>query len=114
MAYFNSLSSYKETQKAVAQHTTDMEESVKDAKAEASQKAYEGYSQLLDSAGGSTTGLAGGFHLTRKIYKKYQTAKKGIQDAKQMKLTPYLHKQKRPNQEPKPLTIHKETILLMI
>ena len=52
MAYFNSLSSYKETQKAVAQHTTDMEESVKDAKAEASQKAYEGYSQLLDSAGG--------------------------------------------------------------
>ena len=58
MAYFNSLSSYKETQKAVAQHTTDMEESVKDAKAEASQKAYEGYSQLLETAGGSTTGLA--------------------------------------------------------
>ena len=81
MAYFNSLSSYKETQKAVAQHTTDMEESVKDAKAEASQKAYEGYSQLLDSAGGSTTGLAGGYHLTRKIYKKYKIAKGQAQDA---------------------------------
>ena len=82
MAYFNSLSSYKETQKAVAQHTTDMEESVKDAKAEASQKAYEGYSQLLETAGGSTTGLAGGFHLTRKIYKKYQNAKSAVSDVK--------------------------------
>ena len=83
MSYFNSLSSYKATQTAVAQHTTDMEQSVKDGKAAAAAKAYEGYSQLLETAGGSTTGLAGGFHLTRKIYKKYQAKKQASNDEKE-------------------------------
>ena len=82
MSYFSSLASHKATQDAVAQHTQDAEDAVKDAKAQASQKAYEGYSQLLETAGGSTTGLAGGFHLTRKIYKKYQAKKQATQDEK--------------------------------
>ena len=82
MSYFSSLASHKATQDAVAQHTQDAEDAIKDAKANASAKAFEGYSQLLESAGGSTTGLAGGFHLTRKIYKKYQAKKQATQDAK--------------------------------
>ena len=82
MSYFSSLSQYNQTKNAVAQHTTDMEQAGKDAKAAASQKAFEGYSQLLESAGGSTTGLAGGFHVTRKIYKKYKALKQAGQDAK--------------------------------
>ena len=82
MSYFSSLASHKATQDAVAQHTQDAEDAIKDAKANASAKAFEGYSQLLESAGGSTTGLAGGFHLTRKIYKKYQAKKQATQDTK--------------------------------
>lgn len=82
MSYFSSLSQYNDTKNAVAQHTTEMEQSVKDAKADASQKAFEGYSQLLESAGGSTTGLAGGIHVTRKIYKKYKSLKQAGKDAK--------------------------------
>ena len=82
MSYFSSLSQYNDTKNAVAQHTQDAEQAVKDAKADASQKAFEGYSQLLESAGGSTTGLAGGFHVTRKIYKKYKALKQAGKDAK--------------------------------
>ncbi len=82
MSYFNSLNDWSATQKAVEQHTTDAVESYNNAKADADAKAFQGYSQLLESAGGSTTGLAGGFHLTRKIYKKYKQGKKAIQDAK--------------------------------
>lgn len=82
MSYFNSLSDWSATQKAVEQHTTDAVESYNSAKADSDEKAFNGYSQLLESAGGSTTGLAGGFHLTRKIYKKYKQGRKAIQDAK--------------------------------
>ena len=82
MSYFSSLSQYNETKNAVAQHTADLEQAGKDAKAAASQKAFEGYSQLLETAGGNTTGLAGGFHVTRQLYKKYKTLKKAGQDAK--------------------------------
>ena len=82
MSYFNSLNDWSATQKAVEQHTSDAVVSYNNAKADADSKAFNGYSQLLESAGGNTTGLAGGYHLTRKIYKKYKTVKQTAIDAK--------------------------------
>ena len=82
MAYFNSLNDWKSTQDAVAQHTTDTENAVLQAKAAASSAAFEGYSQLLETAGGGVSSLSGGIHLTRKIYKKFKAVKQAAKDAK--------------------------------
>lgn len=85
MSYFSSLAQHNETKNAVAQHTQDAEQAVNDAKAAASQQAFQGFSQLLESGGGGTVGLAGGIHLTRKIYSKYKKASQAKTNAKNQK-----------------------------
>ena len=76
MSYFQSLQGFRAASDQIQQHQLDIQQEFNDKKAQTIEEKFDHVKGLLDEAGSSIGGFGGGFHLTRKIYKKV----KGVTD----------------------------------
>tara|TARA_R110000744_G_scaffold288032_1_gene399117 strand:+ start:820 stop:1884 length:1065 start_codon:yes stop_codon:yes gene_type:complete len=81
MSYFNSLNSFRDAQQQIQQHSIDVENQQKDAKANSIQEKFDYVDKVMNESAGGVAGLGGGFHIARKVYKKIKKTKQDAEDA---------------------------------
>lgn len=83
MSYFDSLASWQNGAEAIQSHQQAIEQEYKNSKANDIEQKFDQVDKYLQEGGGGLTGLAAGFHVSRKIYQKVkssQAKKKELQD----------------------------------
>ena len=83
MSYFDSISQFQGAQEAIQNQSSAIQQEYKDKKANSIEEKFDYVDKTMEQLGGGIGGLAGGAHLTRKIYKKIKTARSQIQEARQ-------------------------------
>tara|TARA_R110000823_G_scaffold164231_1_gene296434 strand:- start:77 stop:1231 length:1155 start_codon:yes stop_codon:yes gene_type:complete len=83
MSYFDSISQFQGAQEAIQNQSSAIQQEYKDKKANSIEEKFDYVDKTMEQLGGGIGGLAGGAHLTRKIYKKIKTARSNVQEARQ-------------------------------
>jgi len=76
MSYFNTLSSFQDTQNSIEGHSQDVADRMKATAKQTVDDKFNFVDSILGKTGGGIGGLGAGIHATRRIYKKFQTTKK--------------------------------------
>ncbi len=74
MSYFDSLASWQNGADAIQTHQQAIEQEYKNSKANDIEQQFDQVDKYLQEGGGGLTGLAAGFHVSRKIYQKIKTS----------------------------------------
>jgi len=82
MSYFNTLNSFQDSANAIQNHAQDVANESASAGKNAVDQQFSHVSDILGKVGGDLGSFGGAFHVSRKVYKKFQSGKKAVQDAK--------------------------------
>lgn len=82
MSYFNTLNSFQDSASAIQSHAQDVANESASAGKNAVDQQFSHVSDILGKVGGDLGSFGGAFHVSRRVYKKFQSGKKAVQDAK--------------------------------
>ena len=82
MSYFNTLNSFQDSASAIQSHAQDVANESASAGKNTVDQQFSHVSDILGKVGGDLGSFGGAFHVSRRVYKKFQSGKKAVQDAK--------------------------------